>query len=243
MIQPWYDKKFNEHVHDNLCHVRLKFCFTIDEMPASPVYLAMEDYAKHRVKINGKTLQGPSEKGWIDICFDTVEIPSANLRTGENTIEITSEFNSGADLEGIYLLGRFGVKLPATLIRLPEFLRQGDIGGQGLPFYSGSILYRTGIKNKDVRLEFKELNCALAIVRSGAEEKYIVCAPYVAELCVTDEMVIECVFTRRNTFGPHHNLPYPDISYPPACFVSEGEHWTDDYVLEKQGICLEDEKK
>lgn len=243
MIQPWYDKKFNEHVHDKLCHVRLKFCFTIDEMPASPVYLAMEDYAKHRVKINGKTLQGPSEKGWIDICFDTVEIPSANLRTGENTIEITSEFNSGADLEGIYLLGRFGVKLPATLIRLPEFLRQGDIGGQGLPFYSGSILYRTGIKNKDVRLEFKELNCALAIVRSGAEEKYIVCAPYVAELCVTDEMVIECVFTRRNTFGPHHNLPYPDISYPPACFVSEGEHWTDDYVLEKQGICLEDEKK
>ena len=207
------------------------------DMPEEPVYLAMEEFGGHNVRVNGRTLKGEDQKRWVDDCFDTVQIPSHCLKPGENEIEMSGAFNSETGLESIYLLGKFGVTLPSTIERLPKFLRQGDIGPQGLPFYSGSVIYHTGIRRKDVCVELQELNCALAVVRGGGEEKkYIVCAPYSAEISVKKELTIECVFTRRNTFGPHHNLPYPDISYPPACFVSEGANWTDDYVLENQGM-------
>lgn len=244
MIQPWYDKKYNGRTGEKLCGVRLKFTFFIADMPEEPVYLAMEEFEGHNVRVNGRTLKGEVRKGWVDDCFDTVQIPSHCLKPGENEIEMSGAFNSETGLESIYLLGKFGVTLPSTIERLPKFLRQGDIGPQGLPFYSGSVIYHTGIRGKDVCVELRELNCALAVVRGGREEKkYIVCAPYSAEISVKKELTIECVFTRRNTFGPHHNLPYPDISYPPACFVSEGANWTDDYVLENQGMRIAEKEE
>lgn len=236
MIQPWFNLKYNVRANEKLCNVRLKFYFDIEEMPTSPVRLAIERFDERKIKINNRSFKGQTAKDWVDRCFDVAEISTDMLCYGENCIDVASAFDSDTELESIYLLGDFGVKLPNVITCLPDELRQGDIGEQGLPFYSGSVTYHTGIRDSDVRIELEKLGFALAVARSGAEEKYIVRAPFAADISATEELTVECVFTRRNTFGPHHNLPYPDVSYPPHCFVSEGDKWTDDYVLEKQGM-------
>ena len=51
-----------------------------------------------------------------------------------------------------------------------------------------------------------------------------------------NELTLEVFGTRRNTFGPLHFSDPDPPSIGPAHFVSEGDEWTDDYVLKPAGL-------
>ena len=55
-------------------------------------------------------------------------------------------------------------------------------------------------------------------------------------LYTSDLRGIEVVLTRRNTFGPLHELPKKAGSYGPYNFLTEGDHWSEEYVLYEQGL-------
>lgn len=239
MMQPWFEKIYNKNADDKLCDVKLQFTFSIKDMPQKNIKLALENFESAQVKLNGHVISGIVKNDWVDKCFDVIELDNANLLSGTNEITVEQAFCAKSDLESIYLLGSFGVNVPSEIIKLPERLFTYDITKQGLPYYSGAIKFFTGIKDKNVSIRFESINCSVLIAHGGEEKKYIAYAPYCADIALKNELVLECVFTRRNTFGPHHNVPYPDISYPPASFVTDGKNWTDEYVLETQGFRTE----
>ena len=50
---------------------------------------------------------------------------------------------------------------------------------------------------------------------------------------------IEVVLTRRNTFGPLHEVPKRAWAYGPGNFLTGGEHWNDAYQLFETGLLAE----
>ena len=52
---------------------------------------------------------------------------------------------------------------------------------------------------------------------------------------------IQIVLTRRNTFGPLHQLPAIVEAYAPDNFVTTGENWSDGYVLLPYGLMKDPE--
>lgn len=142
-------------------------------------------------------------------------------------------------IEAVYLLGDFGVKLiedgkKAVLTTLPEMLKLGDITEQGLPFYSGKISYKmrgfTG-KQLEVKIPDFEGSCVKLV---GDEDTLIAWPPYRADIKNLKE--IQVVLTRRNTFGPLHQLPARAGAYGPDSFLTTGDQWSDAYVLLPQGL-------
>lgn len=126
------------------------------------------------------------------------------------------------------------------LTGLPERLAVGDITGQGLPFYSGSVIYEldgtaAGEEAKHCRVSVKASGFGGAFIKlHGKEEAAIAFPPYQAEL--EDLRGIEVVLTRRNTFGPLHQCPKEAPSYGPGNFMTTGEGWSDAYMLYPQGL-------
>ncbi len=127
-----------------------------------------------------------------------------------------------------------------VLTGLPDRLAVGDITEQGLPFYSGSVIYEldgtaAAEEAKHRRVSVKAPGFGGALVKlHGKEEAAIAFPPYQVEL--EDLHSIEVVLTRRNTFGPLHQYPKEAPSYGPGNFMTTGQAWSDAYMLYPQGL-------
>ena len=222
MLQPWFVKKYGESGDEQkLCNLSLAYTFNAETVPADTVYLAKEKTLLS-VTVNGEPLGKASDLFWADKCFTLYPIA---LKKGENKIVMSGEFAESDGLEAIYILGNFGVTLPATLTRLPASLTAGDISEQGLPYYSGSVKYHTGITEGNVRIAFSDLKCAVMRIHGGKEMQTLAFAPYETTVSLCSELILETVFNRRNTFGPLHQT-MPQSCCAPDSFLTDGK----DYV-------------
>lgn len=232
MLQPWFVKKYGGAVADEkLCGLKLTFAFSAENVPEK-AWLAKEDGVLECL-VNGVPLGASDGKYWVDGCFKLYPV---TLKKGRNEIVLKGEFLASDGLEAIYLLGDFGVKLPRTLTVLPERLKVGDISGQGLPYYTGGIKYRTGVTNGNYTVAFKTLNGAVMRIHDGKETRTVAFAPYRTQIGVKKELVLELIFPRRNTFGPLYE-PYPQYAYGPDDFLTTGERRTAEYRPIPQGLC------
>lgn len=248
MLQPWYQVKYKGGNTRILASLSLRYTVEIGEMP-SAVSLAVESLEQIRgIKVNGRQISLDSTGKWIDICFDELAIPDEYLVNGRNTIDIAMDYYGTSGIEAVYLLGEFGVVTTgdsAVLTALPERLSTGDITVQGLPFYSGSVIYEmegiggakdvegTGEARVSVALQ-KFGGSLVKLIGAGDAEAIIAFPPYRAE--IAGLRGIEVVMTRRNTFGPLHQIPRIVPSYGPGNFMTEGEAWSADYVFYPQGL-------
>lgn len=238
MLQPWYENK-NGGADGALGRIRLCYAFEADYIPDS-LTVAVEDLEHiSGMKINGHPVFTKSVGKWLDICFDKIHIPGSLLQTGKNQITMEYDYYRVCGVEAVYLLGEFGVRTDskgafAKLTALPDKLLIGDITSQGLPFYSGCLSYYiegSDEKYMQVKIPKWEGACLKCI---GKEEKTIAFAPYEAD--IHDLKEIQLYLTRRNTFGPLHQLPAKSIAYGPDNFLTRGNEWSDAYVLYPQGI-------
>lgn len=237
MLQPWYQVKYkggNTEILGNPC---LEYTVEVEKVPVN-VELVVEDLEHIRkVQINGQEIPLDAVGKWIDICFERIKIPENLLKTGENKISIQMDYYKTSGIEAIYLLGNFGAELKKghpVITELPATLKTGDITCQGLPFYSGSVIYylESALSGK-TQVTVKNFGGAL-VKLLGKEEEILAFPPYRAE--IENLRGIEVVLTRRNTFGPLHELPKKAGSYGPFNFLTEGEHWSKEYVLYEQGL-------
>ena len=159
----------------------------------------------------------------------------------------------------MYLLGDFGVTVGrgrVTLGALPGRIEPTDLAAQGLPFYGGAIRYQVPVpdarptdrRQRDrLLLELPALAAACAKVSApGRPPQMMAWQPFRAD--VTDilprdagsdgrpELTVEVVLTRRNTFGPLHELPRRVAHYGPDNFVTTGDRWSDPHVLYPAGL-------
>ncbi len=248
MVQPWFagDQEFEAKGR-----VSLRFEFDVHELSAKTLELAMEQPERFQMKLNGLPINSNGQRGWwVDICFKKIEIQGEHLQIGKNIIEISTDFHQGIDLEALYLLGNFGVALEGNrkaIISLPAYLTIGDLSQQGLPFYSGKVTYRVPVDYKpangeeSVFLELEQIGGACAKVNpEGSTPTMIAWRPYEAD--ITNQLKenrwidLQIILTRRNTFGPLHQIPLYAPDYGPENFVTTGSNFTETYNLVPAGL-------
>jgi hypothetical protein len=248
MMQPWARKVGPESPRQVLM---LRFAFQIDTLPEGPVDLAMETPGRFVTTLNGHFVNPDKDHGWwVDPCLRRIPIDNAHLRRGENLLECVTDFREDDDLEALYLLGDFGVELrtghPVMAgRRTPAGV--GDWRDQQLPFYGGALSYRYQIRasvRQDERAVLQLSHMKGAMVRvlvDGTEAGCAAWPPYEVDLTrhmdgASHALTLELFGTRRNTFGPLHFADPNPPAIGPMHFVSEGEEWTDGYVLKPCGL-------
>jgi hypothetical protein len=249
MIQPWFKTKY-EPKPETKGTVRLLFTFVVDSVPNGAVDLCLETPDQFRIKLNGHAVKLEAGVTWIDIAFKRFGLPKEYLKKGENILEQEVDFREDINLEALYLLGNFGVKLNGpvkTITALPEKLQVGDVTTQGLPFYSGSIRYElpvvqkepnsavTGFKQVSLNLPAFEAACAKVGTKGQMIAWHPLSVDVTGDLKESGTIELELILTRRNTFGPLHQVPFQRTTGP-ANFITGGKNFTMDYVLFPHGL-------
>lgn len=240
MLQPWYQKKHCKGQEPKEYYIELIYQIESEICPKK-VTLVTESLSEiSKITVNDREISLESQGHWIDCCFDELLLPEGSLQKGNNEILIRMRYDQASGLEAIYLLGDFGVQIEEEKLRivsLPERLSLGDVSSQGLPFYSGTIKYAVnGPKEAYAKVRLPEFGGALAKLQSYDEKEETVLAfrPYEGRICGLQNILV--VLTRRNTFGPFHRPSHLPGKNEPLHFVTEGEQWTDNYVLAEQGL-------
>ncbi|MCR5040464.1 MAG: hypothetical protein K6C36_00040 [Clostridia bacterium] len=254
MLQPWYSKHLDKKDFGKLC---LSYEFFIDDLPEGPVYLAGERPGLNRYAINGLRLESPGVNDfWCDESLKKMEIPAGALRRGRNEVTVETTFRRTTNIEAVYLLGSFGVRLDGTkrtLTTVPDKIGPGNYSAYDMPFYTGNMTYviepeAYAFLRDDT--EFSAENCrifaeaafggACVKISSAGGSNVRGWEPFeadVTEAVLNNEPIYVTVEgSRANVFGPLHERNRPAPACGPGSFLTEGDDWTDDYSLIPCGL-------
>ncbi len=252
MLQPWFAKLNYREVYGTL---RLSYEFFIDEMPKGDVYLAGERPLLNNYAVNGVRLTDWSDdEFWIDDCFKKTVIPDGVLKQGRNEVTAEVSFMRTTNLEAVYLLGDFGVRLEGSkriLTSLPHKLSTDNLEKYMLPFYTGAVTYHVtpikykailgdSIKDGDRILLVTSFVGGCAVVSSLNSSSVLGWDPYEADVTQAvkngEAIDVTVVGTRRNVFGPLHEANKDPAACGPGNFVTTGASFTEEYSLIDSGI-------
>ncbi len=128
------------------------------------------------------------------------------------------------------------------LISPKDLIGYGDIVPQGLPFYSGNIVYEQEIDTPECDLEVAVTSYRgdlLTVSLDGDKKGYIILPPYrinIPKVSVGKHTLhIRCFGNRHNTFGSLHCRIY-DPYYGPGHWYKTGDHFTYEYTLRTMGV-------
>ena len=191
------------------------------------------------IALNGTPVDPtPTGETWVDNAFARLALPPGALEVGRNTITLEVGFHGLIDLEAIYLLGGFGVRVDgeaATMTALPDALRPHDLAGQGLAFYGGPVTYKVPLPPGGGRRFLVVPAFEAACLRAG--DALIPWRPYEADVTDSgDALDLTAYLTRRNTFGPLHQIPLRAAAYGPENFTTRDKGFTDAYQLYPSGL-------
>jgi hypothetical protein len=246
MLQPWYAKL---HYTEKYGKVDLKFRFGAETVPEGELKLALERPEKWEVKLNGKKLTHKPEDGfWIDNCLQVLKIPAGVVKEGENVLTMSTDFMRTTNIEAVYLYGEFGVKASwdmNVLTTLPARIGYKNLKEYNMPFYTGALTYKLGkIKKPEngdrVIVRVPEYVGSLVKVTASEDinapdKKVLGWSPYSADVTdwVNEGRQIDVTFvpSRKNLFGPLHQLPADPGATGPDSFCTGGPGWSDEYAF------------
>jgi len=247
MIQPWFKKKFHD-APEALGTVRIHYPFYVDDLAGTGLAFCMETPHEFSVTVNGQEVSLEDQGWWVDKAIRKFSLPAGMVREGENVLVQEFEFRDDLDLEALYILGDFSVRLEGNkkiLGILPQKISVGNLVGQGLPFYTGGVRYKIPLLedysgHQKVLLEVPDFQGACIKVDPGqSNEKIIAWQPNRVEITDnlkgSDELMLEVILTRRNSFGPLHHVPFT-FTTGPQHFLSKGKNFTMNYMLYPSGI-------
>ncbi len=250
MLQPWFAKL---NYTEKYGEIELEYEFFIDELPKGTVVLAGERPETNAYYINGISLQNKDINDfWVDDCFKKMYLPEGALRLGRNVVTVKVNFMRTTNIEALYLIGDFGVSLSETnkrtLVAAPAQMGLGNYANYGMPFYTGSMTYRilpemyaglTVEEGDQVTLSAKFTGGCFKVITADGKVQIVGWDPYeadVTEAVKAGQSIDLCVVgTRKNVFGPLHQLPAIAGACGPGNFVTGGANWTDEYVLIDSG--------
>ena len=253
MLQPWYAKLNDTKKYGEL---QLSYEFYIDEMPEFDIILAGERPELNQYKINGVELHNDDINDfWVDDCFKKMKIPAEALKPGRNEVTIDVTFMRTTNVEALYLVGVFGVKVEGkkrTIVGTPGLIGCDNYAAYNLPFYTGNMEYiltpedfenilgdAAGDADRIV-LTPKEFTGGCVKVVAAGKTTVLGWDPYEADVTeayrngLPISVIVEGV--RTNVFGPLHEVDKPAGACGPGNFVTGGSAWTDDYSLLKSGL-------
>ncbi len=226
--QPWFlDEKENHKV---------VLYYTFRSEIRTAVRLGMERPENCRIWLNGIAVEAEVMGYYVDPAVSVIGMP--DLEEGENRLKIEVRYNQKTNLENLYLLGDFGVKLQENRPIVTERCRQlliGDITGQGMPFYTGNLEYdfMFQIENEgEYIIQIPDFVCpALKVFVDGEAKGLIAFAPHCVCLgqlsAGRHRLTVRLFGNRHNGFGYLHNSNEKFVWYGPAAYRTVGAEWTD----------------
>lgn len=252
MLQPWFSKLHHKTVYGN---IELSYEFDIEKLPSGDVILAGERPDTNDYYVNGVKLSSTDINDiWVDEAFKRMVIPDGALKLGKNIVTVKTSFMRTTNIEALYLVGDFGViaqKKNSVMVGTYKKIGCENYEKYNMPFYSGNLtyiltpdMYKDKLSVKDdekVFLSPESFTGACVVVSAeGMEDCVLGWEPYEADVteAVKSGKTIKVTVagTRRNTFGPLHQLPKIDGACSPGHFVTQGKQWTDDYSLIDSGL-------
>ena len=239
--QPWiYGERAYEHRVSLRCTVR-------SEIEIGQVELALENEATTDILWNGAPVPHEVSGYYVDKQIHKVVLPG--LKKGENILEVSLPYHAGVDLEAMYLLGGFGVRVngrTAVITAFPQQLAFGDICHQGLPFYGGNLVYRIPVElpdDGDLAVQAAKFRDPLIeVVLDGQESRDLFLSPYKVEFGQVKKgghiLELRAYGNRRNTFGQLHNCSENIFWCGPDAWRSAGADWAYEYQLTRTGILV-----
>ncbi len=239
IVQPWVVGEVPE-----IDKLTLRFTFE-SEIDYEGAILAFEEADKtESIVFNGEKVEKNILGNYVDISIFKVALPK--IVKGKNTLEITYLYGEKTDIENMFILGDFGVKLSgneATLTAKPEKVGFGDLTAQGFPFYGGNITYKFKAEAKDGKMNIRATwykGAMISVKIDGEEKGSIIYPPYILTVdgLANGEHEVEMTLYihRYNTFGPLHLVDEKESWHGPGAWRSTGRCWTDEYVLRRTGL-------
>ena len=222
---------------------RLTLRFTIpSEIPVTGAQLALEDAASAAIILNGTAVPNTTDGWYVDHAIEKIALP--DLHPGINILEITVPIGRRTHLEAFYLLGDFGVRVNGTVRTITPPVRMlgwGDITYQGLPFYTGNILYHLQVQTHDTfRIRIPQYRGGLLkVFLDGEDAGNIAFSPYSADLNTTPgthALDIRLYGTRHNGFAQLHHTQGIYFYQSPNSWRSAGDLWSYEYRFKPAGI-------
>ncbi len=253
MLQPWYAKLNDTKKYGEL---QLSYEFYIDEMPDFDIILAGERPELNCYKINGVELHNDDINDfWVDDCFKKMKIPADALKLGRNEVTIDVTFMRTTNIEALYLVGIFGVKVDGkkrTIVATPGLMGCDNYAAYDMPFFTGNLTYALTKEDYEnilgeaagdadrIVLTPKEFTGGCVKVRAAGKTTVLGWDPYEADVTEAYQNGLPISVTvegvRTNVFGPLHEVDKPAGACGPGNFVTGGAAWTDDYSLLKSGL-------
>lgn len=252
----WSDLTPVWRAHDAIAHSGLGTGFTVKfefesdiDFKDRSLYLVVEKPERYKIRVNGVEINSKSDRYWLDWNFPMIDISGIAGR-GLNTIELEGVVDLEPELENIYLLGDFAVKIGARgtsrIIEEPSQVDLGDLCQMGYPFYAGEIELTAKVnldipEKARVALQFEGFNASLAVVYvNGEEVGKAILPPYRVEITNAvktgeNEIKIILVGNLRNVLGPLHYKGGDPAFIGPETF-RDAANWTDEYVLKPFGL-------
>lgn len=238
VVEPWVlGNRPKDHI------ATLKFTFT-SEICYENAVLALEDADIAQVVFNGRKIAEREEGFYVDISIGRMKLGTINK--GENILEITLPFGETSNLENVFVLGDFGVRVTgssAVITALPEKLAFGSLLNQGLPFYSGAITYKLKAVAEKGRLTVTASDYMGALIEvsvDGEVKGNIIYPPYTLGIDgIKDgehEVGLKLYTHRHNSFGALHLVNLNEKWHGPGAWRSEGINWSYEYILRTTGI-------
>ncbi|MCK4282806.1 MAG: hypothetical protein KAX44_00710 [Candidatus Brocadiae bacterium] len=250
MVQPWAREKKQGPTG----HVALRYRFQVDQVPHGPIFLAVENPRYFEIGLNGNPVPTDGEcDWWVDPAIRLLPLDEAALVPGENTLLLSGTMDDDCNLEICYLLGDFAVAVDGDKTRITGALPPvtfGDWTAQGMPFYSGSVVFRTpmNVELADGERLFVEVpefaGACVRVLVDGQEAGVIGWQPHEVEVTRQvagkreAELAVEVIAHRHNAFGPLHHVPTRPQWVGPGQFVTSGEYWQDAYSLVPVGCMV-----
>lgn len=205
--------------------------------------LALEDAEQTVIFWNGARVEQRKTGWFVDRCIEKIALPP--IEVGKNVLEIQVPVGERTNLEAFYLLGDFGVRVNGTrktVIAPVRKLGFGDIVPQGLPFYTGNVLYKFRVEaEKGLKIRIPRYRGGLLkVFVDGKDCGNVAFSPYEADLSGilpgVHEIGIRLYGTRQNGFAQLHHTPGIWFYQSPNSFRSEGARWCYEYQFKEAGI-------
>lgn len=236
--QPWVALRKGKGERDGITYV-LRYDFEDVRTLRGPVELVVEEAHARRLTVNGRDVDLGSSRWRWDRTFRVYDVTEM-IQPGANGVELHGTFGVSAEIEPVYLVGDFGVRLQGhtgtAMVDEPTELRDGSWVQQGYPFYAGAMRYRTRFSvEADSARHFLRLvrpsGTLFRVEVDGRPAGAMLWRPHVLELPDLapgeHELTVEVVASVQNLFGPLHERE------------GEDNHWTGPNAFEIEAFLFD----
>ncbi len=242
MAQPWILPKYKGEAHS----VKLRFSIQ-SEIDVDNIHLALEKPETAQIDFNGNMIDPHTDSWFTDKAIQIIAL--GHLPKGRSVLTVEYPFVPKTQLEWMYLLGDFGVRVSGqitTITPLPEKLTWCDWTTQGLPFYAGNVTYKIPFRANagNYAVDVSQFRSPLLTLELHHKScGHIAFAPYRKNFQLDSDgeqlLSITAFGSRINSFGQLHLADDSYFWFGPPAWRSQGTSWTDTYRLTPCGILME----